>query len=88
MEAVYGIIGAVIAQAAGIPQFLRLLKTRRARDVSLLTFVMLDVGDIIALVYFIRNPDLVGLVMTVIGTVIVTALVIVTVVLRRRYGKD
>ena len=87
MEAIYGIIGAVIAQAAGIPQFLRLLKTKRARDVSLTTFLMLLVGNIIALVYFLRNPEPVGLVMTTIGTVIVTALVILTIVLRRKYGK-
>ena len=86
MEVIYGIAGAVIAQAAGIPQFLRLLKTRQARDVSLTTFVMLDIGDIIALTYFVRNPDPVGLTMTIIGTVIVTILVITTIVLRKKYS--
>ena len=84
MEAAYGIAGAVIAQTAGIPQFLRMLKTRRARDVSLTTYLMLEIGDIIALVYFIRNPDPVGLTMTVIGTIVVTALVVITIVLRKR----
>ena len=84
MEVIYGIAGAIIAQAAGIPQILRMLKTKSARDVSLTTFIMLDIGDAITLTYFIRNPDPVGLTMTIIGTVIVSVLVVLTIVLRRR----
>ena len=83
----YGIAGAVIAQGAGIPQILRMLKTRKARDVSLTTFIMLLVGDFITLTYFIRNPDPVGLTMTIFGITTVTALVIITIVLRKNSGE-
>ena len=79
----YGIIGALIAQGAGIPQILRMLKTRKARDVSLTTFIMLLVGDFITLTYFIRNPDPVGLTMTIFGVITVTVLVVITITLRK-----
>ena len=81
----YGIVGAVIAQSAGIPQILRMVKTKRARDVSLTTFVMLLVGDVITLTYFIRNLDPVGLLMSILGVITVVVLVVITYVLRRRY---
>ena len=49
---VFGVIGAIVSQAAGIPQLLRLFKMRMARDVSLLAFIMLWVGNLIMLFYF------------------------------------
>ena len=81
---VFGIVGALIAQCAGIPQFMRLLKTRRARDVSQLTFVMLLTGAIIMLVYFTVNFDLVGVVFNTIGLVMDTILIVTVSILRRR----
>jgi len=80
----FGIVGALIAQAAGVPQFMRLLKTHTAHDVSLLTFVMLLCGAIIMLIYFIINFDLVGVVFNTIGLIMDTTLVITVVIFRRR----
>jgi len=84
MESIFGIVGALIAQAAGVPQFMRLLKTHTANDVSLLTFVMLLCGAIIMLIYFIINFDLVGVVFNTIGLIMDTTLVITVVIFRRR----
>ena len=81
----YGIAGGVIAQSAGTPQILRMLKTKRARDVSLTTFIMLLVGDVITFTYFIRNLDFVGLVMSILEVITVGVLIVITYVLRRKY---
>ena len=80
---VFGIIGALIAQSAGIPQFMRLLKTRQARDVSLLTFVMLLIGATIMLTYFIVNFDLVGVIFNSIGLLMDATLVVTVIIFRR-----
>jgi MtN3 and saliva related transmembrane protein len=85
-EQAFGILGALIAQSAGIPQFMRLLKTRTANDVSLLTFVMLLTGAIIMLTYFIVNFDVVGVVFNTIGLIMDSTL-IVTVILFRRANR-
>ena len=75
---VFGVIGAIISQAAGIPQLLRLFKTRKARDVSLLTFIMLCVGNLIMLFYFSISFDIVGLTFSSFGTVMCLILIVVT----------
>jgi MtN3 and saliva related transmembrane protein len=83
-EQVFGIIGALIAQSAGVPQFLRLLKTRTANDVSLLTFVMLFIGAVIMLTYFSVNFDLVGVLFNTIGLLMDLTLIITVILFRRR----
>ena len=80
---VFGVIGAIISQAAGVPQLLRLFKTRKARDVSLLTFVMLCVGNLIMLYYFSINLDAVGLTFSSFGTVMCLTLTVVIILFRR-----
>ena len=85
---VFGVIGAIISQAAGVPQLLRLFKTRKARDVSLLTFVMLCVGNLIMLFYFSINLDIVGLTFSSFGTVMCLILIVVTILFRRNVNHE
>ena len=85
---VFGMIGAIISQAAGIPQLLRLFKTRKARDVSLLTFIMLCVGNLIMLFYFSINLDIVGLTFSSVGTVMCLILIVVTILFRRNVNHE
>ncbi len=85
---VFGVIGAIISQAAGIPQLLRLFKTRKARDVSLLTFIMLCVGNLIMLFYFSISFDIVGLTFSSFGTVMCLILIVVTILFRRNVNHE
>lgn len=85
---VFGVIGAIVSQAAGIPQLLRLLKTRKARDVSLLTFIMLWVGNLIMLVYFSICFNIVGLTFSSFGTVMCLILIVVTILFRRNVNHE
>mgnify|MGYP001087613561 FL=1 len=85
---VFGVIGAIVSQAAGIPQLLRLLKTRKARDVSLLTFIMLLVGNLIMLFYFSICFDIVGLTFSSFGTVMCLILIVVTILFRRNVNHE
>jgi len=85
---VFGVIGAIISQAAGIPQLLRLFKTRKARDVSLLTFIMLCVGNLIMLFYFSISFDIVGLTFSSFGTLMCLILIVVTILFRRNVNHE
>ena len=85
---VFGMIGAIVSQAAGIPQLLRLLKTRKARDVSLLTFIMLCVGNLIMFFYFSIYFDIVGLTFSSFGTVMCLILIVVTILFRRNVNHE
>ena len=82
----FGLMGALISREAGMPQFLRLLKTRPAHNVSLLTFLMLLIGNLIMLSYFATNVDPVGLTFGTLGAGTCLLLTVAMITLRRSTG--
>ena len=60
----------------------------RARDVSLLTFIMLCVGNLIMLFYFSISFDIVGLTFSSFGTVMCLILIVVTILFRRNVNHE
>jgi lipid-A-disaccharide synthase-like uncharacterized protein len=83
-EAIVGLIGVATSQAAGLTQILRLLKTKTAHDVSLLTFVFLISGALVMLLYFIANPDIVGLAFNSLSLVMDITILVMILAYRRR----
>lgn len=55
---IIGLIGAILTTFAAIPQLIKILKTKKATDISLLTLIMMVVGLIFWEIYGIFDNDL------------------------------
>lgn len=80
---ILAIMGAILSQAAGLPQIYVLLKTKKARDVSLATFILIGISDLIMFPYFACKKDTVGLILTILGFFCVSILVFLTIKFRK-----
>ena len=70
-----GYVAGALTCGAGIPQVILTYRTRRARDLSILQLVMLDIGVLLWLCYGLLQSDLPLIVANVFSTVCYTLLV-------------
>lgn len=55
---ILGVVAGILTTSSFIPQIIKILKTRSAKDVSLLMFVIISLGISLWLVYGILKEDL------------------------------
>jgi MtN3 and saliva related transmembrane protein len=79
-----GFVAAFCTTAAFVPQLVRVLRLRSARDVSLPTFVMFSVGVFLWLLYgfYIGSKPVIA------SNIVTLVLSISILILKLRYGRD
>jgi MtN3 and saliva related transmembrane protein len=53
-----GILGACLTTFSSLPQVIRIIRTKRTHDISLITYVMLNLGIVTWLIYGIMIKDI------------------------------
>ena len=80
---ILGFSGNIILLIGYLPQIIKILKTKKAEDISILTWICYFLGDLIALVYAILSNDIVFSTLFSFFTCGNLALIILT----KKYGK-
>jgi MtN3 and saliva related transmembrane protein len=53
-----GLVGACLTTFSSLPQVIKIIKTRRTHDISLITYIMLNLGIVVWLIYGILIVDI------------------------------
>jgi len=77
-----GLMGAACTTIAGLPQVIKILKTKRTRDISLLMYIVLIVGLFLWLIYGLAIKDL----PLIVANTITFSLAAVVLILKLKHG--
>lgn len=77
-----GLMGAACTTIAGLPQVIKILKTKRTRDISLLMYIVLIVGLFLWLIYGLTIKDL----PLIVANTITFSLAVVILILKLKHG--
>ena len=55
---VMGLVAAILTTISSLPQAIKIIKTKKTRDISLLMYIILTIGVFLWLVYGIMDYDL------------------------------
>ena len=78
-----GFVAAFCTTAAFVPQLVRVVRLRSARDISLPTFLMFSIGVLLWLIYGLS----IGSMPVIVSNIITLGLTVSILVLKLRYGR-
>lgn len=75
-----GLLGATLTTFSSIPQVLKIFKTKRTKDISLITYLMLNIGILSWLIYGVLINDIPLILANTISLIFVSIILIFKII--------
>lgn len=83
-DSIVGLIGAIVAQMAVLPQIVKSLKLKRTNHISLLYQFMVWVGSLFLVIHFFEIRDVVGITCEMLSLILVGIVVYLIIHYRKK----